>query len=75
MKRVVPKIDNQNYYPADVAIIVEAFKDKGLQVSEADATLLWQRYSEDLYCAGWLILPAKEEIVDCLGGFYDVIED
>lgn len=64
MKKLVfkkPTHDYHSYQKEDIQRIVSVCARKGYELSEQDAMLAWEKYSEDHYCAGWLILPKEDE--------------
>ncbi len=79
MKRLKIKPDpTKNYhwkYADDISRIVKAFASQGYEISNSDAILAWERYS-DTYAAGWLILPSPEyetEIYYILKDYFEEI--
>lgn len=46
-------------YPYDVERIVSVLAGFGYEVSEVDAKLAWEAYSDD-FCCGWHVLPRSD---------------
>lgn len=75
MKRLKIKpnpVDNYHWkYKEDIQKIQESFNLQGFQISESDAIIAWERYS-DMYAAGWLILPENwNEIYFILRDYFE----
>lgn len=53
-------------HPEDCKRIQDALLNKGLYATMLQAQQLWESYSEDHWCAGWLIMDgmSNEEIYD-----------
>lgn len=49
----------------DIAAIVAHMAAHDVEISESTAVLLWRRYSDDVWCAGWMgVSPdSLEELV------------
>lgn len=63
MNKLVFKKEQHNYHQyqkEDIQRIVSVCAQKGYQISEQDAMIAWERYS-DMFCAGWLFLPKEDE--------------
>lgn len=58
----------------DAQRIVDAFARHGVACGLIDAHTLWEMHSED-YCAGWLIMPSKDEDLERDLGLRDDPED
>ncbi len=61
-------------FPDDVAKLVKIFADRGYDCSPDLAYTIWSTYSEDVYCAGWLIMKAysDEELFNILFEYVEV---
>lgn len=66
--------DEDIEYPGDCRRIQKAFARHGFQVTELQASQLWEEYSDRRY-AGWLSLPSDDKIVGCLAGLWLPLED
>lgn len=57
-------------YPDDVDRFVEVFEARGHTLSEKDAYLAWEAYSESM-CAGWLMSSEYKDgdLFDTLCGY------
>ena len=54
-------IEQHKEYQKDIQRIVSVCKDKGYELSEEDAIVAWEKYSEDYFAAGWLVLPKNDD--------------
>lgn len=72
MKNLVFKKEKEHFhYWDDVRKIVKVFDAKGYRIAEEDARAAWEKYSETM-CAGWLILPEKnEDIFNAIIEYFD----
>lgn len=53
---------NHHYeYTNDITRIVKIFAERGYEISETDAVLAWELYSES-YAAGWMCLGEDDEV-------------
>lgn len=68
-----PVSGRHQHFKEDVQRIVSVCKDKGYELSEENAMIAWEKYSEDYYAAGWLILPKKDE--DVVNAILKVMEE
>ena len=59
--QLVPKIDSRIRWPEDVARIVHVMADRGYAVTPAHAQRIYEAWSEEEYCAGWLGLTPDDE--------------
>lgn len=73
MKTLVLKWVNDgipNYYDRDINKIVAACRSQGYSIDKYNAYRAWCCFSEDHYCAGWLMMPtgrgAYKKIFDCI---------
>lgn len=54
-------------FTEDIQRIVSVCAKNELAISEQDAMLAWEEYSEQYYAAGWLCLPEKDsEVLDAI---------
>lgn len=67
------KSDYHQCYTKDIQRIVSVCEQKGYQISEQDAIIAWEKYSEDYYAAGWMMLPKDDK--DVFGGIMRVMEE
>jgi hypothetical protein len=54
-------------YRHDIQRIVEIFAKRGYEISESDAVITWEQFSDSM-CAGWMILGTDDEVFE--GAFY-----
>jgi len=67
----VTNTEDKIRYKEDVDRIVLAFAENDCQISDVDAASAWSMYSEEYYCAGWLMLPeSNQHIYDILLPFF-----
>jgi hypothetical protein len=74
MKKLRFKKDyNHHYeYQSDINRIVQVFAEHGYEISESDAVLAWEKYSDSM-CAGWMMLGEDDEVFyDCFSYFEEV---
>jgi hypothetical protein len=74
MKKLRFKKDyNHHYeYQSDIGRIVQVFAERGYEISESDAVLVWEKYSDSM-CAGWMMLGEDDEVFyDCFSYFEEV---
>ena len=58
-------------YSKDCIRIKNIAEKLGYDCSLREAEELWETYSEDKYCAGWLILPEEDEqIIEAIEEYY-----
>jgi hypothetical protein len=64
---------NHHYeYQSDIDRIVQVFAERGYEISESDAVLAWEKYSDSM-CAGWMSLGEDDEVFyDCFSYFEEV---
>ena len=60
----VTNTEDKIRYKEDVDRIVLAFAENDCQISDVDAASAWSMYSEEYYCAGWLMLPESNQHID-----------
>lgn len=63
MKKLIFKqsrYDYHEYQKEDIKRMVSVCAQKGYQISDRDAMIAWERYS-DMFAAGWLCLPKEDE--------------
>jgi len=79
--KVTKEQESDFLYQSDCAVIVEAFKHFGYEITEDQAREMWERNS-DTMCASWLMLPSLgseednyEAIFAECQSFFEEIED
>lgn len=57
------KLQNSHHedYEEDIQRIMLVCLQNDYLISQQDAMIAWEKYSEDYFCAGWLVLPKKDE--------------
>ena len=62
-----PDGGRHQYQTEDIQRIVNVCFENGYYLSKDQAMVAWEKYSEDFYAAGWLIIPEKDEdILKCI---------
>ncbi len=54
------------YCREDIKKIVDVCARAGYRLSEHDAMVAWERYSDQYWAAGWLMLHDDEEIINAI---------
>lgn len=55
------KDENPTYITIDIEILRNTAVNMGFLVSRIDLQEAYAEWSEDYYCAGWLMLPSTQE--------------
>ena len=65
MKRlkVKPAYNHHFGYTSDISRIVKIFADRGYEISETDAVLAWEQFSDSM-AAGWMSLGSDDEVFE-----------
>ena len=62
-----PGAEWHEYQKDDIERIFNVCLANGYYLTRDQAMIAWEKYSEDYYAAGWLILPEKyEDILKCI---------
>lgn len=60
MRAFIPNGKDQYRYPEDMETIVSYLNEHGqVNVSEKTLEILYERFSENIYCAGWMGLDEE----------------
>lgn len=63
------------HYAEDTYRIMAAFEENGYEITKQDAQIAWRTYSEEYYCAGWLMLPeSNQHIYNILLPFFKEVQ-
>lgn len=54
----------------DISRIVQIFAQRGYDISEADACLAWEQFSDSME-AGWMVLGSDEEVFDDVFHYFE----
>ena len=65
-------------FPEDIMRIRKVMKDRGIEITIAEADSLWSSHSDE-WCAGWLVLPDDDNelarlIIDTAKRIYSEVE-
>lgn len=60
-------------YKKDIEKIQEALIDKGYYATSEQCAELWELFSEEEYCAGWLVIDnySKEQVFKCVKKYFE----
>jgi hypothetical protein len=71
------KVKKENWhlknYKKDIERIQETLMDKGFYATEEQCVELWELYSDNEFCAGWLVMDSysKIEIYDAIRKYFE----
>ena len=75
MKKLKVKASYNHHmeYRHDIQRIVEIFAPRGYEISESDAVVAWEQFSDSM-CANWMILGTDDEVFDDAFYYFQEIE-
>jgi hypothetical protein len=60
-------------YRLDIRRIVEIFASRGYEISESDAVVAWEQFSDSM-CANWMILGTDDEVFEDAFYYFEEVE-
>ena len=75
MKKLKVKASYNHHmeYRHDIQRIVEIFASRGYEISESDAVVAWEQFSDSM-CANWMILGTDDEVFDDAFYYFEEVE-